>query len=200
MCVIKLMWLWVKSICRLIFTTPYLPRLHSKALWWQCMCSVFLKTHLPQDLMTSCLLKLVLLLLIGFCGNEMNNIYKALNTIHGSYDVTIINIFFRVIYVKGRVLERQEREETVCHALVHFLNSRNGQNWARSKPGARSIFQMSHMGGRATSTWALFCCFPRCFSKELDYRWNNQDMNCMLVLQVVASCAVPHWWYHYYSY
>uniref|UniRef100_A0A5F9CEJ8 Dynein regulatory complex subunit 2 n=1 Tax=Oryctolagus cuniculus TaxID=9986 RepID=A0A5F9CEJ8_RABIT len=32
-------------------------------------------------------------------------------------------------------------------------------------------------GHRGPSTWAIFCCFPRCLSRELDWKWRSQDLN-----------------------
>lgn len=48
-----------------------------------------------------------------------------------------------------------------------------------SQAEARSSesIQVSHMVGRAPSTWPFMCCFPECISRKLDRKQSCQDLN-----------------------
>lgn len=43
--------------------------------------------------------------------------------------------------------------------LIVSLNSYNGRNWARLKPGAQHSIQGSHTSGRNPSKWAISTAF-----------------------------------------
>ena len=74
----------------------------------------------------------------------------------------------------------------------------NGSGRARLKPGARNFIQISHMGGRNSSTWAFFCVFVVLFFlRPLAGSWIGSeagraatDAQMIPVLQAITLPAV----------
>lgn len=66
------------------------------------------------------------------------------------------NPFFRCIYLKDRVTQKQKcvgagggrRERSIFHPLLHSLAG-NTRGWTRRKPEARTFTQVSHVGEAA---------------------------------------------------
>lgn len=56
-------------------------------------------------------------------------------------------ILTKIIYLKDSYIE-----QVILHSLVHVPYSHNDQSWPDLKPGAWSFSQVSHTGGRGSST------------------------------------------------
>lgn len=57
-----------------------------------------------------------------------------------------------------------------------FPHDSSNQGWTRLKERARSFSWASRVG-RDPRIWAIFHCFLRCISRELDLNWNSSDSN-----------------------
>lgn len=55
----------------------------------------------------------------------------------------------------------KDREEPIAHSLSDSPARCHGQGWVRQKPGTWNFMQVSHVGGRISSTWVLSHCFPQ---------------------------------------
>lgn len=95
---------------------------------------------------------------------------------------------------------------TIFHVLVHFPNGHAGL--AGSAQVRMQEFDVSlPCVCRAPSTWSFLCCFPRHYSKELDWKWSSRDLRAfgMLALQILASivvsqCEIPTIKFFLFSY
>lgn len=70
---------------------------------------------------------------------------------------------------------KRERERDWEIASICF--PRWLQQPALSQATARSLIQVSYVGGRDPNTWAIFCHFPRHINRELDQRWSSRETN-----------------------
>lgn len=61
------------------------------------------------------------------------------------------------------------------------------QDYARWKPGVRNSLQVSNMGVWGPGTWPILCCFPGCFSRELERKQHEQDLKLL---------SYTGWWLH----
>lgn len=97
-------------------------------------------------------------------------------------------IFFYHLYfetVRGR-----QRQREIFHLLV---NSQMATRPQLGEAEARNLTQISHVGCKDPDTRAIFNCFLRLISKQLDGKWISWGLNkCpyrMLALQVATSLA-----------
>uniref|UniRef100_A0A5F9CSP9 BMERB domain-containing protein n=1 Tax=Oryctolagus cuniculus TaxID=9986 RepID=A0A5F9CSP9_RABIT len=70
----------------------------------------------------------------------------------------------------------EEAEKEFFHSLVHSPIGCNGQNCPNPKPGARSFYQVFHVGAGAQGLGPPSIAFPG-HSREQDRKWSSRDSN-----------------------
>ena len=76
------------------------------------------------------------------------------------------------MYLKELQREREAKRE-VFYPLVHSPVGRNGWSCASPKPGARSFFQVPHVGAEAQRLGPSSTAIPG-HSRELDWKWSSR--------------------------
>lgn len=74
---------------------------------------------------------------------------------------------------EGRIEQERERERERERDLPSTVSISNSQDCTKPKQGARSFFQVFHMGSKGPNTWATLHCCPRHPSRELRQMWRN---------------------------
>lgn len=78
------------------------------------------------------------------------------------------------MYLKGTVAER-EGNRGMGFPSIRYIppNHCNDQGWTKPEAGAWNSIGVSHRGGQGRGVGAVLCCFPRCLSRESEWKWNN---------------------------
>lgn len=73
---------------------------------------------------------------------------------------------------RGRIRERKRSSiHCITHQIASTARAEHHQSW---KPGTSS---RSPTWVAGPQTCGIFCCFPRHINRQLDPKWNNQDLN-----------------------
>lgn len=102
--------------------------------------------------------------------------------------------------------------EGIFHLMLYSSIGHGSQNWARPKVGkAWNSIQVSHVGGRGTSIWAIFQCLPRNIKSILKWHFDmgcwhypysnflgtNRSQLCLLTLGDRHSLIKYHYWHYW---
>lgn len=72
----------------------------------------------------------------------------------------------------------EKHRKRIFHPLVHSLHTNSGWGWTRLKPTARTRNpRWVSMGDRDTVAEAISCCFPRCNSREPNWKQSSWYSN-----------------------
>lgn len=77
------------------------------------------------------------------------------------------------------------------HPLLHSPNACNSQGWARSKPGTQNSIQVSHVGGRDSTTWVTIHCLSGCPVGGGGIRCGVAETQTG---HYKTGCRHPKWW------
>lgn len=103
------------------------------------------------------------------------------------------NQFFLIIHFRFNFL-RQEgrvRQTKFFHPFVHSSNTHNNWGWTRPKPAAQASVQVSHLGGRDPSTWAITCYLPGCaLAGSWNKKWSQGLNTDTLIWDADILCSI----------
>lgn len=74
----------------------------------------------------------------------------------------------------GREREQQSGQPSSAGSLLRWPQ---GLGLQQAEAGGWDSIWVPHAGGRDQSVQAIFCCLPRCISRELAWKWNSRALN-----------------------
>lgn len=75
----------------------------------------------------------------------------------GLFICEYLSSFYEVLFAS---LKGRQRYRKISYLLIHPLNACNSWGWATPMTGAWNSIQISPLGVRDASTWAIMCCCP----------------------------------------
>lgn len=94
------------------------------------------------------------------------------------YSVLQQYIFFLKIHLIIWVAKCKREREVNFKLPVHFSNGPHDQ-FVEVEPRSLEFHLVLCCGDSNASTWVVFCCFVKCFSRELYGRWSSQDSHSL---------------------
>lgn len=120
-----------------------------------------------------------------YSGGILKRLGKSLTRWVSVYSVLVFNfdvyliactLLSKDLFIWKAGWQREGERQEIFHLSVHFTDGHNSQVWSgwNQETGTHPV--LPH-GCRGSSAWHIFYCLLRRINKELDLKWNTQNLN-----------------------